>query len=247
MSGLPLDTYRELEGQIDGAEGTGIMARWHFGQNLLAERRANGGKQLPKGRLDELAEAFGKSRQELGFRMMFAERFHEDEVSNAVRNFGSWHNVIAQALSSTAHLSSEKDEWATPQDLFDELDSKFKFTLDVCASEANHKCEDYFSETDNALDREWSGVCWMNPPYSGIDEWMAKAWQESQVGVTVVCLVPSRTDVGWFWDLARHGEIRFLRGRLHFVDDEGNTGPAPFPSCLVIFGGEPSLGWHERP
>ncbi|MGV0772292.1 hypothetical protein [Mycobacterium syngnathidarum] len=52
-----------------------IRQRWLFGRKLLAEREVNGGKQLPPGRLNELIEQTGKSRQELQYRMRFAERF----------------------------------------------------------------------------------------------------------------------------------------------------------------------------
>jgi phage N-6-adenine-methyltransferase len=240
-----LGVYVELDAQVDQAEDDGIMARWRFGRQLLTERK---GKQLPAGRLDEVAEAIGKSRQEIGFRMTFADRFTtEDEVSNAVRNFRSWHDIVNRVLASTAHLSAEKDEWETPDDLFEELDAEFHFTIDICASTENAKCRRFYSIEDDALSKHWRGVCWMNPPYSGIDVWMEKAYAEARRGATVVCLVPSRTDVGWFWDFARHGEIRLLRGRLSFVDDEGNTGPAPFPSCLVVFGRRARVMWYERP
>lgn len=34
-------------------------------------------------------------------------------------------------------------------------------------------------------------------------------------------------------------EIRFLRGRLHFEDEDGNRfPPAPFPSMVVIYNGD---------
>ena len=34
-------------------------------------------------------------------------------------------------------------------------------------------------------------------------------------------------------------EIRFIRGRLRFTDDDGNAAdPAPFPSMLVIYNGK---------
>ena len=41
-------------------------------------------------------------------------------------------------------FSSNTDDWATPQDLFDALDAEFHFTLDPCSSEQNHKCDRYF-------------------------------------------------------------------------------------------------------
>lgn len=224
--------------RVDAAEGEGIRERWIFGRQLRTERI---GKKLPAGLLDDLVEKTGKSREELQCRVRFSERFPtEESLCNAVTQYGSWHAIVNQALASTAHLSNNKDEWETPQWLFDILDAEFGFELDVCASARNAKCEDYFTIEDDALACEWRGVCWMNPPYSEIDEWMEKALESSKDGATVVCLVPARTDVGWFWDYARHGEVRLVRGRLHFVDDEGNTGPAPFPSCVVIFGSSSS-------
>lgn len=232
----------ELDARVDRAEDDGIRARWEFGRALLRERV---GKQLPPGRLAEIAVRTGKSETELRYRMLFASRYEtEDEVVNAIDDFRSWYRIVNEALASTAHLSSEKDEWATPQDLFDKLDAEFGFTLDVCATAANAKCADFFDH--NALDRDWVGVCWMNPPYSEIDLWMRKAYESAQAGATVVCLVPSRTDVGWTWEWARHGEVRFVSGRLHFVDDEGHTGPAPFPSAIVVFPREPRVVWWER-
>jgi 16S rRNA G966 N2-methylase RsmD len=89
-----------LDRKVDAAEGDGILARWEFGHELLAERV---GKQLPAGRLDEVAELIGKSREEVSKRMTFARRFPtETEVRNAVTNFHSWHDVVNQALASTA-------------------------------------------------------------------------------------------------------------------------------------------------
>lgn len=61
--------------------------------------------------------------------------------------------------------SSASDEWETPQELFEALDGEFHFTLDVCATKANAKCRRFFTEQDDGLAQEWSGVCWMNPPY----------------------------------------------------------------------------------
>lgn len=126
-----------------------------------------------------------------------------------------------------------RDDWETPPDLFSLLDAEFGFTLDVCATRANTKCPRYFSPTDNGLGQRWQGVCWMNPPYSQIRQWLAKACDEARRGVLVVCLVPARTGTRWWWDYARRGEVRFLPGRLRFV---GSKHSAPFPSAVVIFG-----------
>lgn len=133
------------------------------------------------------------------------------------------------------HFSSATDLWATPQDFYDKLNAEFGFTLDVCANADNAKCADYFTSEQDGLAQEWRGVCWMNPPYGrAIKDWMRKAYEASQAGATVVCLVPARTDTGWWWDYAMKGEVRFIRGRLKFGGHDTN---APFPSAVVIFRG----------
>lgn len=48
--------------------------------------------------------------------------------------------MITEAL-----FSSKTDNWATPQNFFDELNKEFHFTLDPCADEKNHKCEKFFT------------------------------------------------------------------------------------------------------
>lgn len=133
------------------------------------------------------------------------------------------------------HFSSKTDLWATPMDFFCKYDDLYGFELDVCADDDNAKCKKYFTKRDDGLSKEWSGVCWMNPPYGReIGLWMRKAYESSLCGATVVCLVPARTDTAWWHDYAMRGEIEFIRGRLKF----GNaTNSAPFPSAVVVYRG----------
>jgi len=136
-------------------------------------------------------------------------------------------------VMNPVHFQRDRDDWETPQELFDKLDAEFRFTLDVCALPKNAKCANYFSPRDDGLSQEWTGVCWMNPPYGcEIGKWMRKAVRESKRGSTVVCLVPARTDTEWWHKYALRGEIRFIRGRVRF---RGGKATAPFPSAIVIF------------
>jgi phage N-6-adenine-methyltransferase len=124
--------------------------------------------------------------------------------------------------------------------LFQRLQREFPFTLDVCALPENAKCERYFTPEDNGLTKKWSGICWMNPPYGReIGRWMQKAFDASEHGCTVVCLVPARTDTEWWHRFSVRGEVRFIRGRLKFG---GAKSSAPFPSAIVIFRDR----WWER-
>ncbi|WP_151675942.1 DNA N-6-adenine-methyltransferase [Acinetobacter soli] len=129
------------------------------------------------------------------------------------------------------------DIWATPQHLFNKLNAVFNFTLDVCALPENAKCRDFYTPELDGLKQEWTGTCWMNPPYGReIIDWVAKAAETAKQGHTVVALVPVRTDARWFQDYCLGREIHYIRGRLKFGNATSN---APFGCCVVVY--RPSL------
>lgn len=139
-------------------------------------------------------------------------------------------------------MNGENNEWSTPQNIFDQLNREFKFSLDACASHWNHKCTAYYTKYENALEINWPipGPVWMNPPYGReIGKWAKKAYEESQRGSTVVCLIPARTETKWFHDYFINGEIRFIKGRIHFTDSTGKSGRPRFSSVVVILRPEP--------
>lgn len=135
-----------------------------------------------------------------------------------------------------AMVSSKSNEWATPQDFFDELNKEFKFTLDPCSTKENHKCDKFYTIEDDGLSKDWSNeVVFMNSPYGGhTRDWIKKAYEESLKGAIVVCLIVSSTDRTYWHDFIfpRAAEIRFIRGRLKFGDSKMS---APFASAVVVF------------
>lgn len=147
------------------------------------------------------------------------------------------------------HFSSKTDNWSTPQDFFDALNAEFHFDLDVCAVPENAKCKNfYYHGKHDGLTAPWhehGTVAWGNFPYGrGIGKWVQKAYEESQKGLTVVALLPARTDTKywhrWIWDCEKHAprtgvEVRFVPGRLKFG---GSANAAPFPSAVVVFRGK---------
>lgn len=80
-----------------------------------------------------------------------------------------------------------------------------------------------------------------NPPYGRqIYDWVRKGYEESRKpGTLVVMLIPARTDTSYFHDYIFHGkadEVRFLRERLKFTDEDGNAkDAAPFPSAVIVW------------
>lgn len=132
-------------------------------------------------------------------------------------------------------FSSNSNEWATPQEFFDELNKEFNFNLDPCADESNHKCDKYFTEKQDGLLQDWGGnIVFCNPPYGKvIGDWVKKAFEEAQKpNTTVVMLIPARTDTKYFHEyIYKKHEIRFIKGRLKFGDSKNS---APFPSMVVV-------------
>lgn len=144
------------------------------------------------------------------------------------------------------HFSTGKDDWETPQDLFDALNKEFGFTLDPCADDSNHKCAKYYTKEQDGLARSWAGeTVFCNPPYSrktksnaGQAAWVEKCYKEAQGGETVVMLLPARTDTQMFHDyILGKAEIRFIRGRVRFEIGGQSRDAAPFPSMVVVFRG----------
>ena len=60
-------------------------------------------------------------------------------------------------MISDALYSSNTDQWATPQDIFDKLNAEFNFNLDPCADETNHKTARYFTKEQDGLKQYWGG------------------------------------------------------------------------------------------
>ncbi len=151
-------------------------------------------------------------------------------------------NLISKAL-----FSSNKDEWETPSDLFNELDEEFHFILDASCDSKNAKCPIGFNvdRNEDGLKESWMDrikkTCnlsvFVNPPFSQKAKWIKKSYEESQKGCTVIMLIDARTDTKIWHEIIfpYASEIRFIKGRIKFIDENGNTGSAPFPSAIVIF------------
>lgn len=152
------------------------------------------------------------------------------------------------------------DQWKTPQWLFDELNEKFNFDIDLCASKKNSRCNTYcidylnnqaelgdFQEAISPLHKEFHAPqirsAFMNPPYSNPLPFIEKAWEDSK-HCKIVCLVKCDPSTKWwatFWDYNKNTpksgcQVSFFPKRIKFEPPEGlsdKSGPT-FPCALVI-------------
>lgn len=123
-------------------------------------------------------------------------------------------------------MSSLRLDWKTPKHIIKELEKEFGMLFDPCPNDP----------TFDGLRINWISPSFVNPPYGReIGEWCKKAYEESLKGVKVIMLIPSRTDTKWWHNyIMKADEIRFIKGRLKFDDQEN---PAPFPSAIIVFKG----------
>lgn len=137
-------------------------------------------------------------------------------------------------------FSSKEEKWQTPQNIFDKLNKEFNFTLDPCCQHDSAKCDKYYTPVEDGLIQSWENeIVFVNPPYGReLKKWVKKSHDEViENGSTVVMLIPSRTDTSYFHDyIYNKFEVRFLRGRIKFVNPktkkQGDS--APFPTMIVV-------------
>jgi len=149
-------------------------------------------------------------------------------------------------MNNAVMFSSAKDEWVTPQSLFDKLNAEFNFEVDLAATAENTKCASFYSLQMDSLSQPWGDRFtrgWLNPPYSRrlCRHFIEKAARQRQRGFLTVMLLPARTDTKAFhahiydvttWQPREGVEIRLLLGRVKFSNAKHG---APFPSMVVVF------------
>lgn len=143
------------------------------------------------------------------------------------------------------------DEWGTPADLWEDIWQRYfhgnMTVFDPCPNLMrilNHT--GYMNGPVDGLKlNKWGLANFVNPPFSDITPWVARALGHPEA--LTVMLVPVRGDQPW-WHYLDNVKIVFIRGRVnYFSPQKEKTTGASFPSCLLIFGGEPGVEfwWPE--
>ena len=133
-------------------------------------------------------------------------------------------------------MTRNSDEWTTPRWLFDRLNERFLFSIDVAATRENRLCDAWYDSHDDGLTQSWEGErVFCNPPYSQISLWAHKFAFEAKNAALIVALIPARVDTRWWQDhIVKADLVHFIRGRLRFGDSKNS---APFPSALAFWFG----------
>lgn len=131
----------------------------------------------------------------------------------------------------------KSDEWFTPLAVFEALGCEFD--LDVAAPI-------YFTEMHvparrriicNALQKDWDGFVWMNPPFegrNGIKPWLKRFFSHGNG----IALMPDRTSTPWFWEAWRYAELALFTHKISFIRPDGSKGKSPSNGTALMSVGD---------
>lgn len=131
-----------------------------------------------------------------------------------------------------------RDDWETPQELWEKLNEQYIFTVDCCASKQNTKCPLWFDIFESKL-WEDNKIHWINPPFSKADQMIKHFFKVVKKGVGIYRCDNIETSL-WNFILIKADWVHIIKGRTNYVGHEGKG--ARFGSALFGIGLPPPKG-----
>lgn len=130
----------------------------------------------------------------------------------------------------------ERDDWQTPQELWDQLNEQYKFDFDCCADDQNSKCNVWSTNFLHYNEAFKDEVHWMNPPFSKAEVMIQHFFKVVKKGVGIYRCDNMETKV-WQSILKNSNWIFIFNRRVQY---EGKVGKgARFGSALFGVGVPP--------
>lgn len=162
--------------------------------------------------------------------------------------------IVEAARKAHVANATGEFEWYSPLNLIASgLACMGSIDLDPasCAvANENVKAAEYYTKEDDGLKKDWFGNVWLNPPYSAslIREFAEVAASKYERGEyeQACILVNNATDTNWFHRLLEVASaICLIKGRVRFIDRQGNPGGIPLQGQVVIYIGKQPEGFVE--
>lgn len=136
--------------------------------------------------------------------------------------------------------NSLREDYKTPEDIYRPLLDLFnrnKFDIDVCCTEDNIPANIRYTQKENGLLQEWSGLCFCNLPWKKTPAWVKKGFEEHKKNKCEICFViPSnRFETGYMQDCIvnnPHATFFILPQKRGFIIP-GQEDIPPLPSVGV--------------
>jgi ParB family chromosome partitioning protein len=230
------------------------------GGMILKEQEKNEGGRPPKTG-NTMLPVSPNTYEELGIEKMQASRWQaiadipEEKFEERIAELKAGGQELTSAemlrlskgLKTHVGYNSGDNEWYTPPDLIEAARKVMGgIDLDPASSVIANKtvkAKKIYTAEDDGLSHKWSGRVWMNPPYAQplITQFSVMAVGEFRAGrITQACiLVNNATETEWFQTIMTEAAaICFLKGRVKYLDPEGNPSGAPLQGQAVLYLGE---------
>ncbi len=135
----------------------------------------------------------------------------------------------------------DRDDWETPDWLFDNLNDQYNFTVDCCATKKNTKCNFYFSKIEKIKLLKKYDICWMNPPFSKVKLMFEHFFRICKKGVAIYRCDNLETRV-WQDIILKNADWIFVpKGRISYQCNPNlrKGRGCRFPSTLIGKGVDP--------
>jgi len=199
-------------------------------------------------------EDIGLSHKESSRAQKVADNQHliPEIVEKAIKDndFPTRKTLLKKANVHVGNNSGEY-EWYTPQDYVEAARLTMeKIDLDPASSETANgtiKAETYYTKEQDGLKQPWFGSVWMNPPYSQplVTQFCDKLVEEYTNGtIKQACvLVNNATETKFYQNMLKNcTAVCFIKGRVKFIDKNGNSKGAPLQGQTILyFGKQPGL------
>ena len=136
-----------------------------------------------------------------------------------------------------ASAATNKQDWGTPQRLFDHLNGLFGFTVDGCAHAGNNKLPRYWTEEQDCFNQSWKGEkIWFNPPFDEKERWhkeiVKRLREEREISYPmnapdVFMLIPLDTSTRLWQEIISSPWVHVIyaiKGKIRFVESRGSDG-----------------------
>lgn len=142
--------------------------------------------------------------------------------------------VAAENALTKEEIANLRQEWETPPDFWEAVNSIFRFQIDVCANHTNNKTPRYIASDCNSLANHtvWVGFlvvgdsvlqpirAWCNPGFSDVLPWHEKAFAQAQLhpsAIVVVIGIPGASQEWYKFAQTYADEIIDLSPRVHYL------------------------------
>ena len=227
---------------------------------FLKETELNKGAATPRGdimsqRLPTLAE-LGVLPQE-SKRWQQIASIPEEEFETYLNKAETRSQSALISAAKNVHVSNNSGEfeWYTPIDYIEAAKLTMgTIDLDPASCDAANetiKAKTYYTEEQDGLIQPWFGNVWLNPPYSQplvsqfcdllVDNYLKDNIKQACV------LVNNATETKFYQNMLNHcSAVCFIKGRVKFVDKNGESKGSPLQGQTVLYFGKETTCFVEN-